>query len=205
MALTDKLTAIANAIRAKTGGTDTLTLDEMALEIGNIGGSDENALIDGSITEYSNETVENVRSYAISQCRQLTKLVIPAVKTTSLHSVSNCTALTSVEAPSLETIGAYAFYNDTALPYIDLPSVTFIGASGFAACAALTTVIIQSVAVCTLENTSAFGSTPIANGTGYVYVPDNLVESYKAATNWVTYAAQIKGLSELPEEVTTNV
>ena len=36
MALTDKLTVIANAIRAKTGGTSELTLDDMATEIANI-------------------------------------------------------------------------------------------------------------------------------------------------------------------------
>ena len=42
MALTDKLTAIGNAIREKTGGTDLLTLDQMATEISNIqGGSGE--------------------------------------------------------------------------------------------------------------------------------------------------------------------
>lgn len=36
MALTDKLTAIANAIRAKTGSTEPMTLDEMAVAIANI-------------------------------------------------------------------------------------------------------------------------------------------------------------------------
>lgn len=36
MALTDKLTAIADAIRAKTGGTDALTLDQMATTISTI-------------------------------------------------------------------------------------------------------------------------------------------------------------------------
>ena len=36
MALTDKLTAIANAIRSKTGSTNAMTLDEMATEISNI-------------------------------------------------------------------------------------------------------------------------------------------------------------------------
>lgn len=39
MALTDKLTAIANAIREKTGKTDKLTLDDMVTEILNISGS----------------------------------------------------------------------------------------------------------------------------------------------------------------------
>ena len=38
MALTDKLTAIGNAIREKTGGTALLTLDQMATEISNIQG-----------------------------------------------------------------------------------------------------------------------------------------------------------------------
>ena len=36
MALTDKLTAIANAIRAKTGGSAPLTLPQMATEIGSL-------------------------------------------------------------------------------------------------------------------------------------------------------------------------
>lgn len=38
MAITDKLTAIADAIRAKTGKTDSLTLDEMVTEISSISG-----------------------------------------------------------------------------------------------------------------------------------------------------------------------
>ena len=39
MALTDKLTSIANAIRAKTGKTNAMTLDEMVTEISSISGS----------------------------------------------------------------------------------------------------------------------------------------------------------------------
>ena len=45
MALTDKLTAIANAIRAKDGSTATMTLDQMPEKIAAISGSpivDEN-------------------------------------------------------------------------------------------------------------------------------------------------------------------
>lgn len=47
MALTDKLTAIANAIRAKTGNTNNMTLDEMATAITNIsvGGVDNKRYI----------------------------------------------------------------------------------------------------------------------------------------------------------------
>lgn len=41
MALTDKLTAIADAIREKTGKSDLLTLDDMPVEIANISGSSD--------------------------------------------------------------------------------------------------------------------------------------------------------------------
>ena len=41
MALTDKLKAIADAIRSKIGGTDTMTLDDMPTAISNISGDVE--------------------------------------------------------------------------------------------------------------------------------------------------------------------
>ena len=55
MALTDKLTNIANAIREKTGGSDLLTLDEMANAISSIesGGSGGLERITGTITPTS--------------------------------------------------------------------------------------------------------------------------------------------------------
>ena len=67
MALTDKLTAIANAIRAKTGGTNTMTLDEMAVAIANITTgsvpSDTITLEDG--TELPKPTLKDGCNYAI--------------------------------------------------------------------------------------------------------------------------------------------
>lgn len=50
MALTDKLTAIANAIRGKTGGTATMTLDEMATTIAELGGGITSAVHLGNTT-----------------------------------------------------------------------------------------------------------------------------------------------------------
>lgn len=97
-----------------------------------------------------------------------------------------CAALTALPAvtipASVESIGAYAFYGDTALASV---------------------VIERTDALVTLANKNAFTSTAIASGTGYIYVPDTLddgtdgVAAYTAATNWATYAAQIKPRSEL--------
>lgn len=69
----------------------------------------------------------------------------------------------------------------------------------FQNCTNLTKVIINRQDVFKMTSTSMLSNTPIADGTGYVYVPDNMVETYKSATNWSTYADQIKGMSELEE------
>lgn len=67
MALTDKLTAIANAIRAKTGSTEPMTLDEMAVAIANITTgsvpSDTITLDDG--TELPKPTLKDGCNYAM--------------------------------------------------------------------------------------------------------------------------------------------
>ena len=63
----------------------------------------------------------------------------------------------------------------------------------------LSTLVIKGATVPQLTSTSVFGNTPIADGTGSIYVPDALVEQYKVATNWAIYADQIKPLSEYTE------
>ena len=67
MALTDKLTAIADAIRSKTGSTNTMTLDEMVTAIANITTgsvpSDTITLSDG--TELPKPTLKEGCNYAM--------------------------------------------------------------------------------------------------------------------------------------------
>lgn len=58
-------------------------------------------------------------------------------------------------------------------------------------------LVIQAEKVITNGHNTAFSNTPIASGTGYIYVPDDLVDDYKAATNWNQYANQIKSISEM--------
>ena len=94
-----------------------------------------------------------------------------------------------------------AFSGCTNLTTIDLPECTSIGDGAFASCVSLTTIILSGNQVVTLKNIRAFNNSAIANGTGYIYVPDNLVDSYKTATNWSTYANSIIPISELPSNL----
>lgn len=82
----------------------------------------------------------------------------------------------------------------------DSDRITTIGAYAFNGCSALTALILRNPdSVVTLTNTNALSGTPIASGTGYIYVPSALVDSYKAATNWSTYAAQFRAIEDYPD------
>ena len=106
--------------------------------------------------------------------------------------------LKSVTFPKVTSSSTDGMRQCSALTYVDLPVITTIAAGTFYDCTSLETLIIRTTSkVCSLSNVSAFTNTPIANGTGYVYVPASLVNSYKTATNWKTYANQIRSIDSL--------
>ena len=109
------------------------------------------------------------------------------------------TVLQTVES-SAATIEQYAFNGCTALTEVDLTSTSpvTIQANAFAGCTQLTHLIIRSTTVSTLSATSALTGTKIASGNGAIYVPAELVDTYKAATNWSTYASQIYPITAYP-------
>ena len=117
-----------------------------------------------------------------------------------------CSSLVNVELPKVYKIDNEAFNSCSSLEKVDIgrtdehTSDGKISASTFNNCSLLKTIILRNNQVLSLLNTNAFSGTPIETSTteGFIYVPDNLVESYKVATNWSTYASKIKGLSELP-------
>lgn len=174
---------------------------------------------------YLPDTITYIGKYAFSQCRAFNPDKLPAsLKTIATFGLANCTALALTSLPdSLEELESYAFNGCTMLAITSVPegvtrltsnvfynckglteltfngNITQIEQSALSNCANLSKIVFPNVtAVPTLDNRNAFNGTPIASGTGYVYFPDALVESIKVASGWSTYAAQIKGVSELP-------
>ena len=92
-----------------------------------------------------------------------------------------------------------AFCYDSNVVTVDLPNATRIGANAFQNCLSLETLILRSSTMCTLANDNAFTSTPIASGTGYIYVPSALKDQYTSA--WATYANQIRAIEDYQEIV----
>lgn len=216
---------IADAIREKTGSTDKYKPSEMASAIANIeaGGGDtsalEEAFIKRTFTEYSNDTITsignsafracasltsvsftkstNTGAYAFYDCTKLTDVNFPLAKTVSSQCFRGCSSLVSVTFPEATTIEAYAFYQDKALKTVRLPKAKSFGISALNGCTGLNALIIeQEDTICTLAS-NVLANSSVASGTGYVYVPDTLVTQYQQATNWSSFASQIKPLSEL--------
>ena len=74
MALTDKLTSVANAIRAKTGGTAALTLDEMPTEIASIQAGGSSAPVSANDVTFYDYDGTVVASYSLAEAQALTAL-----------------------------------------------------------------------------------------------------------------------------------
>ena len=133
-------------------------------------------------------------------CSNLEAVSLPSCHTLGTGALGcafwGCSKLSQVSLPLVTTIMSFTF-RDTVIQKIDFLSVNNIESSAFIYARQLDTLILRNSNVCILENINAFNSTKIAAGTGYIYVPDNLVDSYKIATNWVTFANQIKPISEL--------
>lgn len=106
--------------------------------------------------------------------------------------------ITSIKNNMVTTIAAHAFRGCSLLVEADFGAVTEIKGNSFNGCSKLTSLTLRNNTVCELEATSAFTSTGIKNdGDVHIYVPAALVDAYKSATNWSTYADIITSIAEV--------
>lgn len=101
-------------------------------------------------------------------------------------------SITSLVSDVIE-IRDYACYNCDGLAKVVLNNAQKIGQNAFAN-TNLSSLTISINSVCTLSSTNAFQGTPLASGTGNIYVPSALVNNYKTAPNWSTFAARITSI-----------
>ena len=150
----------------------------------------------GGLVSLDFNEVETIHSGVCSGNNRLTSIQAPNLKTLTYDCFYNC-AFEEVYFPNVETASdTNTFRNCVKLKKAVFDKLTTLAGNNFAACSVFDTLIIKTPSVCTLTAVFSSNTTCIANGTASIYVPDNLVEEYKAATNWATYADMIKPLSE---------
>lgn len=110
------------------------------------------------------------------------------------YAFNNCYSLASITIPDgVTSIGGNALYNCYSLASVTIPNgVTSIEGNAFYRCYGVAFYDFSNhTSVPTLKNTSAFSG--ISNDC-QIRVPASLVDTWKAATNWSTYASHIVGV-----------
>ena len=91
------------------------------------------------------------------------------------------------------------FGDNKVIQKVWLPKVTNIQYKDFNGCTAFVALILAKTTLVPLTDVNAFENSTVATGTGYIYVPSALVSEYKTATNWATYASQIRAIEDYPD------
>ena len=140
-----KLTAIADAVRSKTGEAGSLTADQMAEKITNIQTGDTaltKLLLSGSGSIGTVDTTSlNLTSY-----RQ--------------YAFANINVIYSVKDDNISYIGDYAFNNCYNLSDVNFPKVRTLSNSAFGSCYSLKTL---SLPLCTSVGNRIFGNASFEN------------------------------------------
>ena len=138
---------------------------------------------------------------AFRACSRFTTINFPACISIYSSAFFSCTKLTTVSFPVCKRIYNDAFYSCVNLATVSLPACITIDSSAFRRCTRLLSLYLNASTVCTLTNSNAFTSTPIAGYTtstngvyGSIFVPASLVDAYKAATNWTYFAERITAI-----------
>lgn len=200
---------ISNALNGKAGGSedlnavlaeqeeliDTLKTILKSKASGGGDGSDKfDASLDGSLTEV-NSTVTTTMPHC---CRGLTNIKtvnLPNATTIATYAFNGCTGITEVYLGKATAINSSAFTDCGSLTKLDCGESPNFGGSALANCTALTTLIIRGTKVPSLS-TSTFSG--VGNNFD-IYVKSNLIESFKTATNWSTYADRFRAIEDYPD------
>ena len=147
-----------------------------------------------SFTIPSNVTI--IGSWAFARCYGLTNMVIPNnVTVIDEDAFYTCSGLTNITiSNSVTRINSKAFFACFNLdtPVIIPSGVTFLGTQAFVDCNKIPSVTCLASTPPTLD--VMFGGNAAFSGEYPIYVPSELVDTYKTANVWSTYASRIQAI-----------
>lgn len=142
--------------------------------------------------------------YLFYGCSALTDVQLDALTRTVTNLFKRCTALSEIRLPSCYNIDDSSFDSCSSLVTFDMgSSVTRGGRLGYQSFyddAVLDALVLRNNTACTLGYANTLQGTAIANGTGYIYVPRDMISTYEAATNWSTFAGRFRAIEDYTDD-----
>lgn len=139
------------------------------------------------ITSANFPNATTVEGEAFRNSSSLKSASFPKLKTLNDSTFRYCGNLEVVSFPLVETIGGYNFQDCYKLTIASFPKLKEIKSFAFYGCKLKVIYIgTESDTVCILSDTT------ISSSVTDIYVPEALVDSYKTATNWSSFADKIK-------------
>lgn len=136
--------------------------------------------------------LEKIGVYAFSGTTKLANILFPKVSEI-LNLAFESSGVEAVDLPACKFIKYAAFNSCLNLKEIKIPICETIGNKAFSGCKSLEKIFLHGVSgVPTLYSDSLTGTPETLK----IIVPDALVDLFKAATNWSTYAGRIIGVTE---------
>ena len=188
--LKDRAEKVDVTIPSKLGGYPVTSIGDSAFR-------NCNSL--SSITIPNNVAI--IQSNVFRSCYSLSSVTISNSVTIIQNSAFGyCYSLPSITIPnSVTDIISSAFSSCYSLSSVTVPNnVAIIQGSTFYYCYSIKNYILNCTSVPTLSDKNAFDS---INKSAIIWVKDDLVESYKSATNWSEYATYIKPISSMPQKL----
>ncbi len=139
---------------------------------------------------------------AFYMCTGLTSVYLPNLAgTISMNAFNGCSSLRQFIQPKTECLydTGYHFNSCTLINKIDIyPASSSWLMQSFTNCSNLKTLIVRGTNLPSIDASGLTG-TPIESGTGYIYVLQEMLDTYKSATNWSTYADQFRAIEDYPD------
>ena len=141
------------------------------------GGSELESVLDGTVTEISNNNITVLRAGAFQNCSSLVSASFGECTSLGNNAFYYCTSLSQISLPKCETIGSSAFNNCRSLVNVSFPVCTNIGSQAFYYCTSLNTIefpacsIIYSAAFsyCTQLTTASFPACTSIGNSAFAY------------------------------------
>lgn len=155
--------------------------------------------------------VTHIGDYAFYKCNKLASVDFPSATHIGEYAISDCGRFISADFPNVTSIGAYSFYRCYNLASVDFPKLVSVTMNSFNSTYSLKTIILRRSTMCGLTHKNAFNGCYHLHGTKnstynpngdkdcYIYVPRDLVDSYKSGSNWSIFSSQFRAIEDYPE------